>query len=547
MEIKKVCKDHEVNLVGLFETKVKLDNCASIFDSFLTGWKYLHNGDLDNSIQIWLGWDPNFYDVVLVQKSKQFIHAKVSIVGTSVFFFCTVVYALNSVVARKELWEDVGAIASAIINPWVVLGDFNVIRSNSEKIGGDPVRIEAMDDFNSFIDGAGLLDLKWKGEALTWNNRQVGDARICCKLDRVLVNLAWMDVFRSSDATFYPPGLSDHSPVVVAVVDKADFGPKPFRFFEAWIGRHGYDEVVRQGWEQPMNLALNPILKFAARLRNVKEGLRSWNKECVGDVFLAVKEAEAEAELFQIQRQHRKHILEIQGENGDIVKNPSQIKEEAISFYKKLFGTDSADCGFFPSSIPLKHGLSQAHQESLTRRISNKEIMEVVFAFKNSKAPGPDGFGAAFYKHSWEIVGEDLTLAVKWFFMKSYLPSSVNATFISLIPKTGDVTSFAGYRPIALCNLFYKIITKVLSNRLQGVIGQVVSDCQSAFIKGRSRLDGWKARLLSFAGRLQLLNSILQECYIYWSGLFGLPGALKTKLESMFSNFLWDGPSLHRK
>ncbi|XP_043697189.1 uncharacterized protein LOC122647969 [Telopea speciosissima] len=124
---------------------------------------------------------------------------------------------------RKELWEDVGAIASAIINPWAVLGDFNVIRSNNEKIGGDPVWIEAMDDFNSFIDGAGLLDLKWKGEALTWNNRQVGDARICCKLDRVLVNLAWMDVFRSSDAIFYPPGLSDHSPMVVAVVDKADF------------------------------------------------------------------------------------------------------------------------------------------------------------------------------------------------------------------------------------------------------------------------------------------------------------------------------------
>ncbi|XP_043697386.1 uncharacterized protein LOC122648199 [Telopea speciosissima] len=407
---------------GLFETKVKLDNCASIFDSFLTGWKYLHNGDLDNSMQIWLGWDPNFYDVVLVQKSKQFIHAKVSIVGTSVFFFCTVVYALNSVVARKELWEDVGAIASAIINPWAVLGDFNVIRSNNEKIGGDPVRIEAMDDFKSFIDGAGLLDLKWKGEDLTWNNRQVGDARICCKLDRVLVNLAWMDVFRSSDATFYPPGLSDHSPVVVVVVDKADFGPKPFRFFEAWIGRDGYDEVVWQGWEQPVNLALNPILKFAARLRNVK------------------KVKEAEAELFQIQRQLSEHpddpnlvLMETQakkklwealateekflkeksrvkhiqlgdGENGDIVKNPNQIKEEAISFYKKLFGTDSADSGFFPSSIPLQHGLSQAHQESLTRRISNKEITEVVFSFKNSKAPGPDGFGAAFYKHSWEIV-----------------------------------------------------------------------------------------------------------------------------------------------
>ncbi|XP_043697267.1 uncharacterized protein LOC122648063 [Telopea speciosissima] len=370
-----------------------MENCAAVFDKFLPDWKYMHNGEAGNTIRIWLGWDPNILDVEEIQKTKQFIHAKVSVKGTTVSFHYTVVYAHNNLAGQKVVWEDVGSVARAIASPWAIQGDFNVIRNQMEKIGGEAVRFEAMEDFNSFIDDAGLIDLKWKGEAMTWNNRQSGDSRICCKLDRVMVNLAWMDVFRSSEATIHPPGLSDHSPVVVTVLDETNFGPKPFRFFEAWIGREGYVDVVQKGWEKPVSLSLNPILWFAARLRNVKAELRKWNRECIGDVFLVVKAAEAELHHIQcrldahpddqdlvlletqakkklwdalstkekflkeksrgkhiqlgdgnngffhksmICRHHRKHILEIQGEGGDIVKEPSQIKEEAVSFYKCL-------------------------------------------------------------------------------------------------------------------------------------------------------------------------------------------------------------------
>ncbi|XP_043696901.1 uncharacterized protein LOC122647612 [Telopea speciosissima] len=200
---------------------------------------------------------------------------------------------------RRELWRDLGSIANSILDPWAVLGDFNVVRYQHEKIGGDSIRQEAVDEFNSFIDDSGLVDLKWKGEFLTWNNRQDGDARICCKLDSVMVNLAWIDVLRSSEVDFLPPGLSDHSPMVLTIFDDANFDPKPFRFFEAWIGRNGFDDTVLKGWEQPVSMTLNPILRFAAWLRNVKKELRKWNKECVGDVFAAVKAASAD--LNQIQ------------------------------------------------------------------------------------------------------------------------------------------------------------------------------------------------------------------------------------------------------
>ncbi|XP_043697169.1 uncharacterized protein LOC122647945 [Telopea speciosissima] len=345
---------------------------------------------------------------------------------------------------RRELWRDVITLASNISIPWVALGDFNVVRQQSEKLGGDPVRQEAVDNFNSFIFDTDLIDLKWKGELFTWNNRQGGSSRVCCKLDRALVNLNWMDALRSSEATFLPPGLSDHSPAVVSILDGVNFGPKPFRFFEAWIGRGGFDEVVIKGWDYPVNMKLNPILRFAARLKNVKAELKKWNKDSIGDVFLAVKNATLELTHIQVSlaahpndsdlvileskakkklwealsteekflkeksrvkniqlgdgnnsffhksmvcRQNRNHILEVHNERNEVIKEPNLIKMEAVSFYMNLFGANADDTRFFPESIPLQHGLNLAQQNSLIGQISNKEIREAVFAMKNSKAP----------------------------------------------------------------------------------------------------------------------------------------------------------------
>ncbi|XP_043696677.1 uncharacterized protein LOC122647319 [Telopea speciosissima] len=288
------------------------------------------------------------------------------------------------VAGRKDLWEDVGRLASAIATPWAVLGDFIVIRNHNEKIGGDPVRFEAIDDFNTFIEDSGLIDLKWKGEAMTWNNRQSGDARICCKLDRVMANLAWMDVFRTSEAVFHPPGLSDHSSVVVVVLDEANFGPKPFRFFEAWIGRDGFDDMVWKGWEQPAapaelhqaqcNLRDHPDDPNLVSLETQAK-MKLWEAVAIEEKFLKEKFRVKHIQLgdgnnsffhkSMLCRQNRSHILEIKGEGGDIVKDPSRIKDEAVSFYKKLFGSDLVDGGCFPNSVPLQNGLSLSQQGSL--------------------------------------------------------------------------------------------------------------------------------------------------------------------------------------
>ena len=101
------------------------------------------------------------------------------------------------------------------------------------------------------------------------------------------------------------------------------------------------------------------------------------------------------------------------------------------------------------------------------------------------KALGPDGFPILFYKEYWAIVGESVTRVVTSFFQAGRMPVEVNNSFIVLIPKSQSPTSFNHYRPISLCNVVYKIITKPLMSRLRKILHKLISPTQVAFILGR--------------------------------------------------------------
>ncbi|GJV17166.1 putative RNA-directed DNA polymerase, eukaryota, reverse transcriptase zinc-binding domain protein [Tanacetum coccineum] len=108
----------------------------------------------------------------------------------------------------------------------------------------------------------------------------------------------------------------------------------------------------------------------------------------------------------------------------------------------------------------------------------------------NDKASGPDGFNFLFLKRYWDILKGDVEFFVSEFFSSSKMPPGTNLAFITLIPKVCNPSSVKDYCPISLIGLHYKIIAKILANRLASVIGNLVSQEQSAFISGRQILDG---------------------------------------------------------
>ncbi|GJY17559.1 RNA-directed DNA polymerase, eukaryota [Tanacetum coccineum] len=173
----------------------------------------------------------------------------------------------------------------------------------------------------------------------------------------------------------------------------------------------------------------------------------------------------------------------------------------------------------FPKTI------SEDQSQDLEREVSKQEIKTAVWGCGTDKSPGPDGFSFGFYRHFWPVIEHDVYMAVNHFFIHGEIPPGCNSSFIALIPKVPDANLVKDFRPISLIGSIYKIIAKILSNRLVNVLGDIVNEVQSAFIAERQMLDG------PF-----ILNEILQWCTKKKKKTL----IFKVDFEKAFDSIRWD-------
>nr|GFA93888.1 RNA-directed DNA polymerase, eukaryota [Tanacetum cinerariifolium] len=126
----------------------------------------------------------------------------------------------------------------------------------------------------------------------------------------------------------------------------------------------------------------------------------------------------------------------------------------------------------------------------MDRSISRDEIRIAVWNCGENKSSGPDGYTFEFFRRYWRFIGFGFCLAVECFFESGSFPKGSNSSFIALIPKVTDAKFVTDFRPISLIVCVYKVVTKILANRLATVISDLVSDIQSAFVASRQILDG---------------------------------------------------------
>nr|GEV50238.1 RNA-directed DNA polymerase, eukaryota [Tanacetum cinerariifolium] len=164
-------------------------------------------------------------------------------------------------------------------------------------------------------------------------------------------------------------------------------------------------------------------------------------------------------------------------------------------------------------------------QEDLERMVTKEEVKRAVWDCGTDKSSGLDGFTFGFYRQFWLTIKNDVFEAVSNFFTHADIPKGCNPSFIALISKVSNANKVNDFRPISLIGSIYKIIAKILVNRLVRVLGDIVNEVQSTFIADRKILDG------PF-----ILNEVLQWCKIKKKQSL----IFKVDFEKSYDSVRWD-------
>ncbi|WMV54824.1 hypothetical protein MTR67_048209 [Solanum verrucosum] len=219
-----------------------------------------------------------------------------------------------------------------------------------------------------------------------------------------------------------------------------------------------------------------------------------WRQKSV----LWLKQGDNNTKFFQrVATSHRRYNtidrLIISGEES---KDPKEIKEHLTDFYQKLYTESKSWRPHFvmmswrpPFVIMNCPRISQEEQEWMQRPFSEEEVVHILELFDGDKAHGPDGFTMCFFKECWEIIKDDVMQTIHNFHQNEVFERSLNATFVALIPKKYGAEELKDFRPISLIGGMYKIIAKLITERMKIVMGRLINEHQMAFLKDRQIMD----------------------------------------------------------
>lgn len=161
-----------------------------------------------------------------------------------------------------------------------------------------------------------------------------------------------------------------------------------------------------------------------------------------------------------------------------------EVETAFIDYYQMLF-TSSLTPNDVDCTYAIKKKVTPNMAQGLLAEFTKEEIHKALHQMAPLKALRPDGYTSDFYQQHWETMGRRYVRLFCVFFNSNHMDVATNATYIALIPKNSSPSNVTEFRPISLCNVLYKIIAKVLANRLKLVLPHVISQNQSAFILGR--------------------------------------------------------------
>ncbi|GJR55734.1 RNA-directed DNA polymerase, eukaryota [Tanacetum coccineum] len=573
--VKELCIKNKVNFLAIQETKLEnmdLWCVKACWGNY--AFDFVHSDSVGNSGGILCIWDPNSFRKNNVTVSDYFIMVRGVWLKTGVNIIMVAVYAPQELRDKRILWDYL----EHVINQWdgevVIMGDFNEVRFKSERFGS-VFNAQGADVFNAFIASTGLEEVPLGGSSFTWCHKS---ATKMSKLDRFLISENLMISCPNISATSLDRYLSDHRPILLRE-SQHDYGPIPFRFFNHWLELDGFNKFVTDTWNLAPVDDSNAMRNVMNKLKFLKRKIREWlndnrnkSKSVSGQFKEELQKLDADIDkgiryddivnkrlevLNSIQHLDKIQAMDvaqkakikwaIEGDensryfhgvlnkkrsqlnirgimvDGKWTEKPNNVKLEFLHHFRNRFEKPTDNRVYIDMNFPKSITIDQ-HMD-LECAVSKEELKRAVWECGTDKSPGPDGFSFGFYRQFWLSFENDVFAAVSHFFTFKDIPNGCNSCFIALIPKVPDANMVKDFRPISLIGSIYKIIAKILANRLVGVLGDIVNEVQSAFIMERQILDG------PF-----ILNEVIQWCKLKKKQSL----IFKVDFEKAYDSVRWD-------
>lgn len=325
------------------ETRVKENRVKGILEKVVPGWSYLANYEHNSLGRIWFTWNPKVRVTPCFQ-SAQLVTVSILMEGCVEEVFCSCVYGKNLADERRELWQNLKDHQdSPIIQkaPWIIFGDFNEILDVEEHSVDASNDSMGMREFQDTVTYCSLLDMAYQGPLFTWSNKRINEV-ICKKLDRVMMNEAWMRSFPQSYNVFEAGGCSDHQRCRMVFKAEAMKLRKPFKFVNALVDMPDFQKMVEEYWSEtvPLFNSTSALYRLSKKLKSLKPHLRRLSKEKFADIFKKTSEAYKTLCLAQMKTLDEPNQGNMEAESAayDRWSLLSRIEEKVISQRAKYTG-----------------------------------------------------------------------------------------------------------------------------------------------------------------------------------------------------------------
>ncbi|CAM8943394.1 unnamed protein product [Rhodiola kirilowii] len=439
---------------------------------------------------------------------------------------------------RYKSWDLIRKMRRLISGPWCVIGDFNEICRSSETTSSNRYRSVYMEQFRQVLLDCGLMDLGYQGSKFTYSNKRQGLDEVQCRLDRAVGDELWLDRYPNTVIQHLVSHRSDHCPLILSLDGVTRTQVKPFKFEAMWMRDTSFADTVNKNWRPTGNMSDklsfltqhlkvwnkksfgnvgNQLRKLKDELADVRQGMRT-RYSVVKEKSLAneidewlireetmwaqrsriswLSEGDNNTRFFHLKANARRRVNTISNlvDNiGRSYSNPDDIERVAVSYFRDLFASSGrlTDAEISDSLQCIPKMVTDSHNRVLLDPYTDGEIKAALFQLYPFKAPGLDGFPAGFFQKFWNTVKRDFIKDCLSILNGGDIPQGSNDTLIVLIPKQNSASRMEDYRPISLTSVISKTVAKVIVNRLQQILPEIISPSQSAFIKGRLITDNF--------------------------------------------------------